>query len=102
MCLKSVSLLIVSKLSSKITIKNACFLIVAHGFAESQVEELSTAAQGYHKVVKENRTLYNMVQDLKGKSCSVTLSTLWHCCLLPHNTTYFRKYSSLLQDQTCV
>ncbi|XP_024964619.1 kinesin-like protein KIN-14L [Cynara cardunculus var. scolymus] len=33
---------------------------------ESQVEELSTAAQGYHKVVKENRTLYNMVQDLKG------------------------------------
>nr|XP_043620174.1 kinesin-like protein KIN-14L [Erigeron canadensis] len=33
---------------------------------ESQVEELSAAAQGYHKVVKENRTLYNMVQDLKG------------------------------------
>ncbi|KAI3772624.1 hypothetical protein L6452_03814 [Arctium lappa] len=32
----------------------------------SQVEELSTAAKGYHKVVKENRTLYNMVQDLKG------------------------------------
>ncbi|KVI12099.1 Calponin homology domain-containing protein [Cynara cardunculus var. scolymus] len=31
-----------------------------------KVEELSTAAQGYHKVVKENRTLYNMVQDLKG------------------------------------
>ncbi|KAJ9547962.1 hypothetical protein OSB04_020505 [Centaurea solstitialis] len=50
----------------KITLKNACFLIVVHGFAESQVDELSTAAQGYHKVVKENRTLYNMVQDLKG------------------------------------
>ncbi|CAI9297716.1 unnamed protein product [Lactuca saligna] len=33
---------------------------------ESQVEVLSMAANGYHKVVKENRTLYNMVQDLKG------------------------------------
>ncbi|PWA37704.1 hypothetical protein CTI12_AA590230 [Artemisia annua] len=33
---------------------------------ECRVEELSTAAQGYHKVVTENRNLYNMVQDLKG------------------------------------
>ncbi|KAK9922060.1 hypothetical protein M0R45_030542 [Rubus argutus] len=32
----------------------------------TQVKELSTAALGYHKVVKENRKLYNMVQDLKG------------------------------------
>nr|XP_004306197.2 PREDICTED: kinesin-4 [Fragaria vesca subsp. vesca] len=32
----------------------------------TQVQELSTAALGYHKVVKENRKLYNMVQDLKG------------------------------------
>ncbi|XVF56174.1 hypothetical protein PTKIN_Ptkin06aG0096400 [Pterospermum kingtungense] len=32
----------------------------------SQVEEMSTAALQYHKVVKENRKLYNMVQDLKG------------------------------------
>ncbi|KAL6141392.1 hypothetical protein ACLB2K_059680 [Fragaria x ananassa] len=32
----------------------------------AQVQELSTAALGYHKVVKENRKLYNMVQDLKG------------------------------------
>ncbi|XP_038689595.1 kinesin-like protein KIN-14L [Tripterygium wilfordii] len=32
----------------------------------AQVEEMSTAAQGYHKVVTENRNLYNMVQDLKG------------------------------------
>ncbi|GMP86766.1 hypothetical protein CsSME_00039424 [Camellia sinensis var. sinensis] len=32
----------------------------------SQVQEMSTAALGYHKVVKENRNLYNMVQDLKG------------------------------------
>lgn len=32
----------------------------------SQVKEMSSAALGYHKVVKENRNLYNMVQDLKG------------------------------------
>ncbi|KAL5745631.1 hypothetical protein ACOSP7_026777 [Xanthoceras sorbifolium] len=32
----------------------------------SQVQEMSTAALGYHRVVKENRKLYNMVQDLKG------------------------------------
>ncbi|KAK4838179.1 hypothetical protein QYF36_011681 [Acer negundo] len=32
----------------------------------SQVQEMSTAARGYHKVVTENRKLYNMVQDLKG------------------------------------
>lgn len=29
--------------------------------------EMSVAAQKYHKVVEENRSLYNMVQDLKGK-----------------------------------
>ena len=34
--------------------------------SESQVQELSSAALGYYKVVKENRNLYNMVQDLKG------------------------------------
>ncbi|GMI64778.1 hypothetical protein like AT3G10310 [Hibiscus trionum] len=32
----------------------------------SQVEEMSIAAVQYHKVVEENRKLYNMVQDLKG------------------------------------
>ncbi|XP_028761518.1 kinesin-like protein KIN-14L isoform X1 [Neltuma alba] len=31
-----------------------------------QVLEMSTAACGYYKVVKENSKLYNMVQDLKG------------------------------------
>ncbi|KAL6555389.1 hypothetical protein OROGR_006647 [Orobanche gracilis] len=31
-----------------------------------QVLEMSNAALGYHKAVKENRNLYNMVQDLKG------------------------------------
>lgn len=39
------------------------FLIVGSG---TQVQELSTAALGYHRVVKENQKLYNMVQDLKG------------------------------------
>lgn len=32
----------------------------------SQVEEMSSAALQYHKVLKENRKLYNLVQDLKG------------------------------------
>lgn len=32
----------------------------------SQVQEMSTAALGYHRVLNENRKLYNMVQDLKG------------------------------------
>lgn len=31
---------------------------------------MSTAALGYHKVVKENMNLYNMVQDLKGQGIS--------------------------------
>ncbi|KAK4412935.1 Kinesin-like protein KIN-14L [Sesamum alatum] len=31
-----------------------------------QVIEMSAAALGYYKAVKENRNLYNMVQDLKG------------------------------------
>lgn len=30
------------------------------------MQEMSSAAQGYYKVVEENRKLYNMVQDLKG------------------------------------
>lgn len=35
-------------------------------FTGTEVQELSTAALRYHTVVKENRALYNMVQDLKG------------------------------------
>ncbi|XP_027174161.1 kinesin-like protein KIN-14L [Coffea eugenioides] len=31
-----------------------------------QLLEMSVAAQKYHRVVKENRNLYNMVEDLKG------------------------------------
>ncbi|KAH9679386.1 kinesin-like protein KIN-14L [Citrus sinensis] len=32
----------------------------------NQVQEMSSAALGYHRVVNENRKLYNMVQDLRG------------------------------------
>ncbi|KAJ4978704.1 hypothetical protein NE237_009484 [Protea cynaroides] len=32
----------------------------------NQVQEISNAALGYQRVVKENRKLYNIVQDLKG------------------------------------
>ncbi|XP_027350077.1 kinesin-like protein KIN-14L isoform X2 [Abrus precatorius] len=32
----------------------------------SQIQEMSTKSLGYHRVVEENRKLYNMVQDLKG------------------------------------
>lgn len=31
-----------------------------------QINDMSTKALGYHRVVEENRKLYNMVQDLKG------------------------------------
>ncbi|KAL8172151.1 hypothetical protein V2J09_023955 [Rumex salicifolius] len=40
---------------------------------EKLVEEMSTAAQGYQKVIKENRNLYNTVQDLKGEDGSLVL-----------------------------
>lgn len=40
---------------------------------------MSNAALGYHKVMKENRTLHNMVQDLKGISTRITSTniTMW-------------------------
>lgn len=31
------------------------------------LRSLAAAASGYHKVLEENRKLYNQVQDLKGK-----------------------------------
>jgi kinesin family protein C2/C3 len=31
------------------------------------LHSLAAAASGYHKVLEENRKLYNQVQDLKGK-----------------------------------
>lgn len=38
----------------------------AFEIAGDHVLEMSADALAYHKVVKENRNLYNMVQDLKG------------------------------------
>lgn len=43
-----------------------------HNGSGSQVQGLSTAALGYHKVVEENRNLYNTLQDLKGWFASLT------------------------------
>lgn len=34
--------------------------------AEDDLQTLVAAASGYHKVLAENRQLYNEVQDLKG------------------------------------
>jgi len=38
---------------------------------------LAQAASGYHKVLEENRRLYNEVQDLKGNPSTVLLSYIW-------------------------
>lgn len=35
--------------------------------AEEQLQGMARAASGYHKVLAENRMLYNEVQDLKGE-----------------------------------
>ena len=35
------------------------------------IHGLANAASGYHRVLEENRKLYNQVQDLKGKNVTV-------------------------------
>lgn len=45
--------------------------LVAHIYrthSGSQVQGLSVSALGYSRAIKENRSLYNMLQDLKGLS----------------------------------
>lgn len=37
------------------------------------IHGLAHAASGYHRVLEENRKLYNQVQDLKGKNITVFL-----------------------------
>lgn len=37
-------------------------------FVGNELQEMARAASGYHKVLAENRALYNEVQDLKGVS----------------------------------
>lgn len=35
-------------------------------FLENHIKSLEEASSSYHKVLEENRFLYNQVQDLKG------------------------------------
>lgn len=35
-------------------------------FLENHIKSLEEASSSYHKVLEENRVLYNQVQDLKG------------------------------------
>lgn len=44
-----------------------CFFVGMH------IHGLAHAASGYHRVLEENRKLYNQVQDLKGKNITVFL-----------------------------
>jgi hypothetical protein len=37
-------------------------------FLENELQGMARAASAYHKVLAENRALYNEVQDLKGVS----------------------------------
>lgn len=37
-------------------------------FLENHIKSLEVASSSYHKVLEENRFLYNQVQDLKGNS----------------------------------
>lgn len=53
-------------------VANSLLIIYTHdstncsGGAEEELQTLIAAASGYHKVLAENRQLYNEVQDLKG------------------------------------
>ncbi|KAG6497169.1 hypothetical protein ZIOFF_045057 [Zingiber officinale] len=46
-------------LSAKLVLCCLCYLA-------TQIHELSVAASGYHQAIKENRNLYNILQELKG------------------------------------
>lgn len=49
----------------------------------SLIEELSAPANGYEKVVQENRKLYNMAQDLKGEFGTNRQICLSEFCMFP-------------------
>ena len=63
--------------------------------SESQVQELSFAAVGYYRVVKENRNLYNMVQDLKGwctfetQKLTICICLFFCCCCIWRDSFIF-------------
>lgn len=44
-----------------------------HFFVGMHIHGLAHAASGYHRVLEENRKLYNQVQDLKGKKINGVL-----------------------------
>lgn len=64
-CLELVNIYVNNMLALPVLYRNL-FMFVFCLDSGTQVQEMSTAALGYHRVVKENRVLYNMVQDLKG------------------------------------
>lgn len=49
-------------------------------FLGLHIHGLAHAASGYHRVLEENRKLYNQVQDLKGNKISC-LNLKHHACL---------------------
>ena len=52
-----------------------------HFFTGVHIHGLAHAASGYHRVLEENRKLYNQVQDLKGKySLIFCISSKYQAC----------------------
>ena len=43
-------------------------------FIGMHMHGLANAASGYHRVLEENRKLYNQVQDLKGNNLSCIIN----------------------------
>lgn len=43
-----------------------CAYYLIMNFVGTHINGLAHAASGYHRVLEENRKLYNQVQDLKG------------------------------------
>lgn len=64
--LEKLGMCIDSALNSTKLLLKVLMCTYIHIIAGGQVQEMSVSAQKYHKVVQENRNLYNMVQDLKG------------------------------------
>lgn len=58
------SLLRINEWRSKIHLQNRLFSFIV--IVGQHVLGLAHAASGYHRVLEENRKLYNQVQDLKG------------------------------------
>lgn len=57
------------------------FLIQVFASIGLHIHSLAHAASGYHRVLEENRKLYNQVQDLKGNKIISCLYFKFHTCL---------------------